>query len=56
MGSMYADRKDFFCLYEAIYGYPMWIVWVLIPVNAIYGWLIEYFTTKVFKAPASIRR
>lgn len=41
-----------FCLYEAIYGYPMWIVWALILVNAIYGLLIEYLTSKVFKAPA----
>ena len=40
-----------FILYEAMYGYLMWIIWMLIPVNAIYSLLVEYFTTKVFKSP-----
>jgi hypothetical protein len=41
-----------FCLFDAYAGMPTW-VWagLLVPTNMSYGFLIEFFTTKVFKAP-----
>lgn len=39
-----------------LHGTPMWVIIGLFPLGAIYGWLIELTTTKVFGlTPESIR-
>ena len=42
-----------FILFDAFCGMPIIVLFgMLIPGNAMYGLIIEFFTTKVFKAPA----
>ena len=41
-----------FTLFDAYVGMPTWVLWgMLLPGNAAYGLIIEFVTTKLFRAP-----